>query len=145
MNLLAWLAVILVLIGLEIATMALTTIWFAVGALAAFFVTMFGGEFWLQIVVFLVVSLVVLIFYRPLAVKYVNAKRITTNVEDLVGKEGKVIEKVSNLEQSGRVVLNGIDWAARATNDDCIIESGNIVKVLKVEGVKLIVEPMNKM
>ena len=79
--------------------------------------------------------------YRPLAVKYVNSRRTRTNVDDLIGKEGKVTEKIDNLNQTGRVVLNGMDWSAR-TQKDGTIEAETIVKVIDVQGVKLIVEPV---
>ena len=117
------------------------TIWFAIGALTAFFASLFGASFWIQIILFLVVSLVVLVVYRPLAVKYVNAKRTKTNVDALVGKEAKVTEKIDNLNQTGRVVLNGMDWSARTTIGGTI-DVDTIVKVVEVQGVKLIVEPV---
>ena len=141
MDLQFWLMAFIILVVMEFLTMGLTTIWFAVGALAAFFASLFGVSFWIQIILFLVVSLVVLVVYRPLAVKYVNAKRTKTNVDDLVGKEAKVTEKIDNLNQTGRVVLNGMDWSAR-TQKDGTIETETIVKVIDVQGVKLIVEPV---
>ena len=103
-----WLMAFIILVVMEFLTMGLTTIWFAIGALTAFFASLFGASFWIQIILFLVVSLVVLVVYRPLAVKYVNSRRTKTNVDDLVGKEAKVTEKIDNLNQTGRVVLNGM-------------------------------------
>ena len=136
-----WHMAFIILVVMEFLTMGLTTIWFAIGALTAFFASLFGASFWIQIILFLVVSLVVLIVYRPLAVKYVNAKRTKTNVDDLVGKEAKVTEKIDNLNQTGRVVLNGMDWSARTTIGGTI-DVDTIVKVVEVKGVKLIVEPV---
>ena len=136
-----WLMAFIILVVMEFLTMGLTTIWFAIGALVAFFASLFGASFWIQIILFLVVSLVVLVVYRPLAVKYVNSKRTKTNVDDLVGKEAKVIEKIDNLNQTGRVVLNGMDWSARTTIGGTI-DVDTIVKVIEVKGVKLIVEPV---
>jgi hypothetical protein len=131
----------IILVVMEFLTMGLTTIWFAIGALTAFFASLFGASFWIQIILFLVVSLVVLVIYRPLAVKYVNSRRTKTNVDDLVGKEAKVTEKIDNLNQTGRVVLNGMDWSARTTIGGTI-DVDTIVKVVEVQGVKLIVEPV---
>ena len=136
-----WLMAFIILVVMEFLTMGLTTIWFAIGALTAFFASLFGASFWIQIILFLVVSLVVLVVYRPLAVKYVNSRRTKTNVDDLVGKEAKVTEKIDNLNQTGRVVLNGMDWSARTTIGGTI-EVDTIVKVVEVKGVKLIVEPV---
>ena len=136
-----WLMAFIILVVMEFLTMGLTTIWFAIGALVAFFASLFGASFWIQIILFLVVSLVVLVVYRPLAVKYVNSKRTKTNVDDLVGKEAKVIEKIDNLNQTGRVILNGMDWSARTTIGGTI-DVDTIVKVIEVKGVKLIVEPV---
>jgi len=79
--------------------------------------------------------------YRPLAVKYINSRRIRTNVDDLVGKEGKVTEKIDNFNQTGRVIVNGMDWSARTTIGGTI-DVDTIVKVVDVQGVKLIVEPV---
>ena len=136
-----WLMAFIILLVMEFLTMGLTTIWFAIGALTAFFASLFGASFWIQIILFLVVSLVVLVVYRPLAVKYVNSRRTKTNVDDLVGKEAKVTEKIDNLNQTGRVVLNGMDWSARTTIGGTI-DVDTIVKVIEVKGVKLIVEPV---
>ena len=136
-----WLMAFIILVVMEFLTMGLTTIWFAVGALVAFFASLFGATLWVQIILFLIISLVVLVIYRPLAVKYVNSRRIKTNVDDLVGKEAKVVEKIDNLNQSGRVILNGLDWSARSTVGG-IIEKDTIVRIVDVQGVKLIVEPV---
>ena len=136
-----WLMAFIILVVMEFLTMGLMTIWFAIGALTAFFASLFGVSFWIQIILFLVVSLVVLVVYRPLAVKSVNSRRTKTNVDDLVGKEAKVTEKIDNLNQTGRVVLNGMDWSARTTIGGTI-DVDTIVKVVEVQGVKLIVEPV---
>ena len=137
-----WLMAFIILVVMEFLTMGLTTIWFAIGALVSFFASLFGASAWIQIVLFLVVSLVVLIVYRPLAVKYVNSRRTKTNVDDLIGREAKVIERIDNLNETGRVLLNGIDWSARSTLIGGVIEEDTIVKVIEVQGVKLIVEPL---
>ena len=137
-----WLMAFIILVVMEFLTMGLTTIWFAIGALVSFFASLFGAAVWLQIVLFLVVSLVVLVVYRPLAVNYVNSRRTKTNVDDLIGREAKVIERIDNLNETGRVLLNGIDWSARSTLIGGVIEEDTIVKVMEVQGVKLIVEPL---
>lgn len=136
-----WLMAFIILVVMEFLTMGLTTIWFAIGALVAFFASLSGATLWVQIILFLVISLVVLVVYRPLAVKYVNSRRTRTNVDDLIGKEAKVTERIDNINQTGRVVLNGMDWSARTTTGGTI-DVDTIVKVIEVQGVKLVVEPV---
>ena len=90
MAMIGWLVVFVALVGIEVGTMALTTIWFAGGALAAFFMALAGLSFQVQMTVFLAVSFVLLIFTRPFAVKYVNKGTVRTNVDGLVGKKARV-------------------------------------------------------
>lgn len=139
-----WLLVFILLIGIEVATMALTTVWFAIGALGGLFASLLGANTTVQLVVFLVISFAVLYFYRPLALKYVNTRLTKTNVDDLVGKEGKITERVDNLSETGRMMVNGMDWSARTEKDGQVIEPDTIVRVIKVVGVKLIVVPLEE-
>lgn len=134
-----WLGILAVLLIIEIATLGLTTIWFAGGALAALLVSLLGGPLWLQIVLFLAVSVILLIFTRPLAVKYMNKNVQKTNVESIPGKTGVVVQRIDNLQAKGQVMINGMEWTAR-TKDGEIIEEGKVVKITAVEGVKVIVE-----
>ena len=134
-----WLIGVVVLLGIELATMGLTTIWFAGGALAAFLVTLLGCGRFLQIVVFLVVSFVLLFFTRPVAAKYFNKQREKTNADRLIGKEAKVVEEIDNFNQKGIVIVNGMEWSAR-TEDDSVIEKEKKVEILEIRGVKLIVK-----
>lgn len=134
-----WLVLLAVLIVIEIATLGLTTIWFAGGALTAFLASLLGGPVWLQIVLFLVVSVLLLIFTRPVAVKYMNKEVQKTNVDSIPGETGIVIQTIDNLKAQGQVMVKGMEWSAR-TKDGKIIEEGKVVNVTAVEGVKLIVE-----
>ena len=92
-----WLAVLVIMIVIEILTMGLTTIWFAGGALVAFFLALLRVPFVVQIVVGLVVSLILLIFTRPVAVKYFNKDRVRTNVESMIGTQAIVVGEIDNL------------------------------------------------
>ena len=112
-----WLALTAVLLIIEIATLGLTTIWFAAGALFAFLAALIGLNMGIQIGVFVVVSVVLLFFTRPLAVKYLNSKTIKTNTEALVGKTARVIVDINNLKSQGQVVINGLEWTARSSDD----------------------------
>ena len=92
----SWLIIFVVLLGIEIATMALTTIWFAAGALVAFIFSLLGAGIELQLAVFVVVSFAVLVLIRPFAKKYVNKGVTMTNVDGLIGKKAQITEKVDN-------------------------------------------------
>ena len=139
-----WLALTAVLLIIEIATLGLTTIWFAAGALFAFFAALLGMNQGIQIGVFVVVSVVLLFFTRPLAVKYLNTKTIKTNTEALVGKTARVIVDINNLKSQGQVVINGLEWTARSSDDTVVFKIGDAVTIVGIDGVKLFVEGQKK-
>ena len=140
MDMIGWLAAFVVLIGIEAATMALTTIWFAGGAVAAFLAAVLGASVQVQLVVFLIVSLILLLFTRPLAIRFVNRETVKTNVDGLIGRKAKVIKKIDNNEPSGAAVIDGQEWTARSADDAVTIPVGTHVVIKEVRGVKLIVE-----
>lgn len=135
-----WLIALALLLVIEILTLGLTTIWFAGGALVAFLVSLVTDSLILQVVVFLVVSFVLLFFTRPVASRYLNSKRVKTNYESLAGKEVKVLERIDNFNNTGLVQINGLEWMARAVDENTIIEPGAKVIIKEVSGVKVIVE-----
>ena len=135
-----WLVLLIVLLGIEMATMGLTTIWFAGGALTAILAALISAPIWIQIVLFFRVALVLLIFTRPVAVKYFNNDRIKTNVESIVGKQAIVTGEINNLQGQGQVTVGGQEWSARSAVEGSIIEEGAVVTVVSVSGVKLIVK-----
>ena len=139
MEAICWLAVLIVLLLVEIATLGLTTIWFAGGALVACVAALLHASIWVQIVLFLVVSVLLLLFTRPVAVRYMNKNRTKTNVDSMAGKEAVVTEEIDNLKAQGVVQVNGLEWTARAENSQEVIPKGAVVEVIKVDGVKLIV------
>ena len=132
MEAIVWLAVAIVLLVVEIITLGLTTIWFAGGALVACVAAALQADFLVQMILFLVVSVVMLFFTRPVAMRYMNKNRTKTNSESLVGKEAVVLQEINNLKASGQVQLNGIEWTARAENMEDVIEKGAIVCVKKI-------------
>ncbi len=134
-----WLVALAVLVLIEILTLGLTTIWFAGGALIAFLASCIGVNLFVQIVLFVIVSLAMLFFTRPVAVKYLNKKRVKTNYEGLIGKVVKITQRVDNYNQTGAAMVNGTEWTVRSESDDVIIEPGTKVKIVNISGVKLIV------
>lgn len=137
---LLWIILLIVFVLGELATIGLTCIWFAAGALAALITAMAGANPIVQFVVFLVVSVLLLAATRPWARKYVNAKMQRTNVDSLIGEIIRISERVSNMDQTGMAVVHGQEWTVRARNDNEIIEPGEEAKILAISGVKLIVE-----
>lgn len=135
-----WLILLVVLIVIEIMTMGLTTIWFAGGALIAFIAALLDASIAVQVALFLIASIILLVVTRPLAVKYLNQTRVKTNVESLIGKKVIVCERIENLHSTGHVMVNGIEWMARNRKEDEIIEKDEVVRIIRVDGAKLIVE-----
>ena len=140
MNPILWLILLIILLVIEAISLELTTIWFAGGALAAFIAALAGADVVVQVVLFLAVSIVLLVFTRPVAMLYMNKNRTITNSESLVGKEAVVLQEINNLKAAGQVQVNGIEWTARADDMEDVIEKGAIVCIKKIEGVKLIVK-----
>lgn len=137
---LIWLGLFILLLVIEIITVGLTTIWFAAGALAALAANVLGADFFVQVIIFLAVSVVLLIFTRPWAEKHLNRNRVRTNYEIVIGKVIRITEKVDNLNQTGKSVVDGQEWTVRSKKDSDIFEAGTLARVVAVSGVKLIVE-----
>lgn len=135
-----WLVALVLFIIIEIATMGLTTIWFAGGALLAVIAAALGLPLVVQIVLFFIVSFVLLYFTRPIAVKYFNRDRVKTNAESLVGKQAIVISEIDNLQGIGQVTVGGMEWSARTAEDGMKLVVGSVVNIVAINGVKLIVE-----
>lgn len=135
-----WLILFVVLLVIEIFTMGLTTIWFAGGALVAFILATAGVGVPVQIVSFLVVSIVSLILTRPLAVRFFNKEREKTNADSLIGQKAVVLEPIDTLRGVGLVEVNGQQWSAKTGEEADIIESETVVVIEGIQGVKLIVK-----
>ena len=135
-----WLVVLIVSIGVEVATLGLTSIWFAGGAVVAVIVAAVHGPVWLQILLFFAVSLLLLFFTRPIAVRYFNRDRVRTNVESMIGRQAIVVSEIDNMQGIGQVTVNGMEWSARSTINELKIAVGHVVVIRAVDGVKLIVE-----
>lgn len=142
MDALVWLIVFIILLILELFTLGLTTVWFAVGALFGFVASLCGGSLELQLALFVSVSFVLLFFTRPVLVKKINAKTVSTNVNQLVGQLVRVTIPIDNLQASGAAMLNGMEWTARSSDVDVRIEAGQMARIKEIRGVKLIVEPV---
>ena len=139
-----WLALLAAFIIIEAATAQLLTIWFAAGALASLITSCFTESVIIQVIVFIAVSAITLAITRPLVKRVTKTNKQPTNADMYINQEGVVTEEINNLEAKGLVKVKGSVWTARAETDNEIIPSGTLVKVIKIEGVKLIVAPSAK-
>ena len=135
-----WLVAVIIFLGVELSTVTLTSIWFAAGALAAMLVAMFNGNWIVQVIAFLIVAFGLLYATKPWAKKFIDTKKVSTNADRAIGEEVRVVERVSNLDQTGRAFVHGMEWTVRTEDDNIVIEKGELVRVLRIAGVKLIVE-----
>ena len=138
--LIIWLIIFVSFLVIEAMTAGLTSIWFAGGALAAAVAAYLGGNIFLQLGLFIGISVVLLLFTRPLAIKSMKSHKEETNVNSLIGKSAVVTQGIDNLAQTGQVRINDVEWLARTEEDSVKIPAEKIVKIIKVEGVKLIVK-----
>ena len=134
-----WLENFVILLIIEIVTMGLTTIWFAGGALAAMAAGLIGFGTGIQILVFLVVSVLLLVLTRPIAVKYFNQERQKTNAESLIGQQALVLEDIDTLQAAGLVEVRGQEWSAKTDEPNGKIAKNKVVVIEGIQGVKLIV------
>ena len=144
MEALCWLLFAALFIVLEIISLGLTTIWFAGGAFVAALAGLAGVSLSIQVALCLVVSIILLVLTRPVAVKYLDSKTQKTNSEALIGQKAVVLQTIDNLKTEGQVKVNGMEWTARAKTDETIIPEGEVVTILEIQGVKLIVEPVSQ-
>ncbi len=136
-----WLALMVLFLFMEASTVVLVSTWFAFGALAALITSLFGAQFWVQSVVFVVVSAVLLAALRPVFQKYLKPKQHRTNIDAIIGTTGVVTAQIDNLNACGQVKLAAMEWSARSTTQENI-PVGTVVKVDKIEGVKAYVTPV---
>lgn len=136
-----WLAAFVLFLVVEAGTVSLTSVWFAVGSLAALVVSLLDGKLWLQVTLFLAVSVILLLTLRPLVRKFITPRIVRTNVDGMVEKQGIVTSPVDNLNARGEVTISGMPWTARSTNGQPIPE-GTVVRVDRIEGVKAFVSPV---
>ncbi len=134
-----WLGIFVVALTIEFMTADMVSIWFSIAAIPSFLLALFSGWVWLQVTLFIVLTIVLFLFTRPVVMKYFKVNEIKTNVDSIVGQEGVVIVKISE-NGRGRVQLRLNDWAAVAHET---IDVDERIRVLDVEGATLIVEKIS--
>ena len=137
-----WLGLMILFLIAEGATVSLVSLWFAAGAVVAMFAALLGAGVWLQTGLFLVVSGALLLMLRPIVRRYLVPKITPTNVDSLVGSTGLVTEAIDNVTASGQVKLGAMEWTARSTTGEDIPQ-GTLIRVDRIEGVKVYVTPVN--
>ena len=138
-----WLVAMVIFIAAEAMTVTLVSIWFAVGALGAILIALLGGGLTLQVTVFLALAIVLLLFLRSAVRKHVTPRITKTNVDSVIGATGIVLTPVNNIAALGQVQIGGVEWSARSI-DNSHIPAGTLVKVEKIEGVKVFVTPVRE-
>ena len=140
-----WLALMIIMVVVEIATIGLTAIWFAGGAFVALLAHLLGLNMYVQIIVFIVVSAILMTFTRPWALKYFKPRLVRTNYETVVGENVCLTETVDNIKGTGTAVYKGQEWTARAYEAGKVFEAGTIVAVKEIRGVTLYVVESSQM
>lgn len=139
LELVSWLVMVIAFAAIEAMTVGFVSICFSFGALAALIATALKASLEAQIIIFVVVSFLCILFLRPVVKKYFVKTETKTNVDSLIGAEGIVTEAINNLQEVGQVRVLGAIWTARSTSNE-EIAIGTQVRVTQIQGVKAIVE-----
>ena len=138
-----WLIAMVIFMAAEAMTVSLVSIWFALGALGAIVVALIGGGLALQVTVFLVLAIALLLSLRSVVRKHFSPRITKTNIDSVIGATGVVITPVNNIAALGQIQVNGVEWSARST-DNSHIPAGVLVRVDRIEGVKVYVSPVRE-
>ena len=138
-----WIILTVVFLVLEGVTIALCSLWFAAGSLAALVCALLGAPVWLQIVTFVLVSAACLVLLYPLLKKNLRKNRQATNADRVLGQKCLVTESIDELHATGKVRIDGKTWSAKSS-DGSVIECGTTVEILEITGVRLTVKPVSE-
>ena len=137
-----WLALMAIFLIVEaVCAIHLVSIWFAAGSLVAAVAALLNASVWLQVLLFLAVSCVILALMWPFVKKFLNPGLQKTNIDSIIGSEGLVTAGIDNLSARGQVKLGGMEWTARSTSGEPI-PAGTRIRVDRIEGVKVFVTPV---
>lgn len=136
-----WIAAMVIFGVVEAVTVGLASIWFVVGSVAGLIAAICGGPVWLQIALFFVVSIVCLAATRPLVKKLLHKDVTATNADRVLGQTARVTESIDNAVPTGAVYVGGMTWTARSESGQPIPRNAQ-VKIVRMEGVRLFVEPV---
>lgn len=139
-HLILWFLIFLILVIVEVLTLNLSTVWFIIGSVFAFFSSFFTRNLNYQIIVFIVFSIISVILTKRFLTKISNFKKINTNVDSIIGRTCLVTKDINNLLNQGEIVIDKNIWYALSKDDNVIIKEGTKVKICDIKGVKVIVE-----
>ncbi len=135
-----WLAIFVITIIIEAVTADLVTVWFALGGLVSLIISFIPGvAWWIELIVFFVISVAALLCLRPLATKLLKRNLVNSNVDEMIHKKGKMIKACDELNH-GEVKINGVIWTAISADEHREIKEGSLVEVLAIDGNKLVVK-----
>lgn len=135
-----WIAVFVVALLAEIFTEALVSIWFCVGSLITIGLSFIPNmPFWGEIIIFVSTSLLSFFILKPIFAKFLNRNKSSTNIDAIIGKKGVMTKTISFFDY-GEVKVNGVLWTAAKRDNGEIINEGDGVEVVGVDGNKLIVK-----
>lgn len=140
---LIWLLLLIAFIVLEALTAQMVSLWFIIGAAAALISSLLHAQLWLQVVLFVGISVLVLVTLRPILIKKFGSQKVATNADMVLGKTAVVISDIDNVTGKGRVAVNGLDWAA-VSDSGKRIKTGTEVTVQSLSGVTLTVKPLKE-
>ena len=135
-----WFLIFLILIIVEVLTINLSTVWFIIGSVFAFFSSFFTRNLNYQIIVFIVFTIISIILTKRFLTKVSNFKKINTNVDSIIGRTCLVTKDINNLLNQGEIVIDKNIWSALSKDDNVIIREGTKVKICDIKAVKVIVE-----
>lgn len=137
-----WLVLMILCAVVEGLTASLTTIWFAVGAFVMIFLSFLPISIFVQLILFVLISVSALIFTRPFLKKVLYVKRTPTNSDSLIGKTALVVEEVRAFEK-GAVKVDGKVWSAKLdATDESVLQKDSYCVIKAIEGVTLVVSPL---
>ena len=140
-----WLIAAGIFFIIEIATVGFLVFWFGIGALIAMVVSIFVPNVYIQALVFIVSSTLLIYFTKPFVNKFVNKeKTIATNAYSIIGRTGIVTKEINDLKGTGQVKIGGETWSAKTLSEETIPENTEI-EVVKIDGVKAIVQKVSKL
>lgn len=139
-----WLIAAGVFFIIEMATIGFLVFWLGIGALLAMVTSFVTDNIFIQALVFVITSTLLLIFTRPLVNKFIKIpKEIKTNAYSIIGKKGIVISKINNIEGVGQIKIDGEIWSAKSATDEDIPENTEI-EIVEIDGVKAVVKEASR-
>lgn len=134
-----WLIIAGLFIIIETFTSGFLIFWFGIGALVSMIISIFIEDIFIQTIIFIISSVILIFATKPFVKKFTNSQTISTNINSLIGKTGIVVKEIDNLASIGQVKVNGELWSAKSI-DNQIISENTKVEIIKIDGVKLIVK-----